>query len=116
MIGGRLRDDQLLNPTNTGLPTPDSDAAIAFLKIVYPSGPWVHTAIRSDRKAMETKTFYPPTEGAMADWLEKYNGTQNIYWSVNVPMGELTKKASRQDIREVAYLHVDIDPRAGEKS
>lgn len=94
--------------------TPDTASAIAFLKLVYPEGPWVLTGIRPDRKAMDTKTFHPSTEEVMEAWLEQFNGIYNIYWSVNPPLHDLNKKASREDIKEVAYLHVDIDPRAGE--
>ena len=93
---------------------PDTAAAIAFIKLVYPEGPWVLTAIRPDRKAMDTKTFHPASEEAMETWLKEFNGIYNIYWSVNPPLHDLNKKASREDIKEVAYLHVDIDPRAGE--
>jgi len=95
-------------------PKPDSAASVAFLKLVYPEGPWVVTSIRTDRKAIDTKTFGPATEQALLEWLKLYNGDRNIYWSTNVPMRNLTKKAEREDIKEVAYLHVDIDPRAGE--
>jgi hypothetical protein len=95
-------------------PTPDNAAALDFLKKVYPEGPWVLTAIRTDRKAIETKTFRPSSETLCLNWLQKYNGDRNIYWSVNPPLRDLEKKAEREDIKEVAYLHVDIDPRVGE--
>lgn len=94
--------------------TPDNQAAVEFLKLVYPDGPWVLTAIRTDRKAIETRTFYPAQEELLLAWLKGYNGDRNIYWSVNPPLRDLSKKAEREDIKEVAYLHVDIDPRAGE--
>lgn len=93
---------------------PNNQAAIDFLKLVYPDGPWVLTAIRTDRKAIDTKTFRPATEATLLDWLKTYNGDRNIYWSTNPPVRDLVKKAEREDIKEVAYLHVDIDPRAGE--
>jgi len=95
-------------------PVPDNKAAIDFLTKVYPNGPWVLTAIRTDRKAIETKTFYPVQEQELLSWLKSYNGDRNLYWSVNPPTRDLSKKAEREDIKEVAYLHVDIDPRAGE--
>ena len=94
--------------------TPDTAAAIAFLKLVYPEGPWLLTAIRPDRKGMDTETFHPDTEKQTWIWLDDYNGVYNIYWSVNPPLYDLKKKASREDIKEVVYLHVDIDPRANE--
>ena len=95
-------------------PVPDTAAAVEFLKLVYSHGPWVLTAIRPDRKAVETQTFRPETEHELERWLVRYNGERNIYWSVNRPVRDLHKKASREDIKEVAYLHVDIDPRVGE--
>ena len=95
------------------LPSPQNAAALDFLKKVYPTGPWVLTAIRPDPKAIEIKTFRPENARALVDWLDNY-GKRNIYWSTNPPLRDLTKKAEREDIKEVAYLHVDIDPRAGE--
>lgn len=94
--------------------TPNNEAAIDFLKKVYPEGPWVLTAIRIDKKAIDTKTFRPATEGQLTEWLKAYNGERNIYWSTNPPRHDLSKKAEREDIKNVSYLHVDIDPRAGE--
>ena len=95
-------------------PVPNTAAAVSFLKLVYPDGPWVLTAIRTDRKAIDTKTFRPSTEDDLLAWLNAYNGERNIYWSTNPPVRDLSKKAEREDIKEVAYLHVDIDPRPGE--
>lgn len=81
---------------------------------MYPEGPWVLTAIRTDRKAIETRTFRPSQEAECIAWLKQYNGERNIYWSVNPPLRDLSKKAEREDIKEVAYLHVDVDPRVNE--
>jgi hypothetical protein len=66
-------------------PVPDTSASVEFLKRVHPTGPWVLTAIRTDRKAVETKTFRPDTEAEMTEWLNDYNGHRNLYWSVNPP-------------------------------
>ena len=98
------------------LPQPDTAAAVAFLRLFEPEGPWVLTAIAPDRKAAApaTATFWPNDEAALARWLEQHNGRRNIYFSVNRPLRALTKKAERTDIGEVRWLHVDIDPRAGE--
>lgn len=92
----------------------DKAAAVRFLKSLYPAGPWVLTSVQLDRKGIETRTFYPATEGALGAWINKYNGVRNIYFSINPPMREISKKAEREDLKEVAYLHVDVDPRAGE--
>lgn len=97
-------------------PQPDSTAAIAFLRLFEPEGPWVLTAIAPDRgtAAPSTATFWPADEAALRRWLDQHNGRRNIYFSVNRPLRALTKKAERTDIGEVRWLHVDIDPRGGE--
>lgn len=95
-------------------PQPGNPAALAFLRRWAPLGPWVLTAIRPDRKSINTQTFRPETEAAATDWLEQHNGRFNIYFHVNPPLRDLEKKADREDIKSVDWLHVDIDPRAGE--
>ena len=95
--------------------TPDTKAAIEFLKRWSSNGLWALTAIQADRKAIATKTFDASTEEASARaWIEEYNGKRNIYFHVNPPLGKIAKKAEREDIKAVEWLHVDIDPRAGE--
>ena len=95
--------------------TPDSPAAIKFLKHVHPTESWVLTAIRPDRKAIETRTFSAATEADALEWVQKYNGNRNIYWSVNPPIHAVSKKMEREDVKAVHYLHVDVDPRVGEE-
>ena len=105
----------------------DNAAVEKFLLQWAPKGPWVLTAIRTDKNGITTTTFFP--DGTTVDeksmepihcmeglhkWLEEYNGKRNIYFHVNTPMRALTKKASREDIKSVDWLHIDIDPRAGE--
>lgn len=92
----------------------ETNAALSFLERLYPEGPWVLTSIETDRKGIATATFGPATRDDAWAWVEGFNGRRNIYFSVNPPTRPLTKKAEREDIKEVAYLHVDIDPRAGE--
>ena len=91
-----------------------ANSAIEFLLLFYPQGPWLLTAIQTDRKAIETRTFGPDSADRAASWIEEFNGIRNIYFSVNPPLRELKKKAERADIKELAWLHVDLDPRAGE--
>src|SRR5882672_3843517 len=93
---------------------PDNEAVLSFLKMVYPDGPWLLSAIRPDRKSIDTKTFHPESEAELRAWLQLHNGERNCYWSVNPPSRDLSKKAEREDIKEVCYFQVDIDPRAGE--
>lgn len=96
-------------------PSPDNAAALDFLRLWAPVGPWVLTAIRPDRKSIDTQTFGPSTEAQLEDWLDQFNGRFNIYFQVNPPLyDDAGKKTKRQEIKELAWLHVDIDPRAGE--
>ncbi len=91
----------------------DADPVIAFLKDFQPEGPWCLTAINPDRKGVETKTFTPATEADLKSWLVYHNGRSNLYFHVNRVNGLLTKKAEREQIKFVDYLHVDVDPAAG---
>ena len=88
-----------------------SDNALDFLKR-WSDGPWVLTSIQPDRKGIETKTFHDLEK--VKEWLQRYNGHRNIYFHVNSVLHDLGKKANREDIKSVDWLHVDIDPRAGE--
>ena len=92
----------------------DNAQVISFLNLWSPEGPWVLTAIRLDKKGIDTATFYPKTEDALLKWLNEYNGKRNLYFHVNSPMRYLKKKADCEEILSVDWFHVDIDPRAGE--
>lgn len=94
--------------------TPDNAAAIEFLLRWMPDGPWVLTAIATDRKSINTQTFYPTDLKSVQLWLAEHNGKRNLYFHVNPPMHDIKKKAEREDIKSVDWFHVDIDPRAGE--
>lgn len=95
-------------------PAPDNTAATAFLEKAYPDGPWCLTAIQVDRKAIETRTFASADKADALVWLERFNGKRNIYFHVNPVLTNLSKKAEREDIKSLSWLHVDVDPRAGE--
>ena len=95
-------------------PTPDTQAAVDFLGKVYPEGPWCLTSIGIDKTGVQTRTFVPETLNDMRRWIEGYNGQRNLYWHVNPVMRILEKKATREHIRSMNWLHVDIDARAGE--
>ncbi|MBN8521502.1 MAG: hypothetical protein J0L77_06370 [Alphaproteobacteria bacterium] len=92
----------------------NSDDAIKFLNKYYGNNPRVLTAINPNKGGIVTQTFYPDQQEKMRAWLEKYNGNWNIYFQVNSAMSALTKKASREDIKSVDWLHVDMDPEAGQ--
>lgn len=92
--------------------------AVEFLTYMYPEGPWLITAIPVERKSglpTNTQTFYPKDAARLDTWLADLdNGDFNWYFSVNPPNRDMDKKATRLDIKELAFLHVDLDPRAGE--
>lgn len=89
--------------------------ALAFLRRIYPDDMVVITAIEPDAKApIVTSTFTPERDGELLTFLKKYNGSRNLYFGVNPPVKPQDKKAGRENIRCMAMLHVDLDPRAGE--
>jgi hypothetical protein len=85
---------------------------------MYPQGPWLLTAIPVERKSglpTNTQTFYPKDAARVDSWISDLdNGDFNFYFSVNPPNRDMDKKATRLDIKELSFLHVDLDPRAGE--
>ncbi|HMN37312.1 MAG TPA: hypothetical protein PKD49_06325 [Hyphomicrobium sp.] len=89
---------------------------IDFLKRIYPSGPWVLTAIEPKKSSdhengIETRTFGPQDEAACAAWITKWNGTRNLYWLMNEPKGAIDKKTAKTDMRRAWMLYVDLDPK-----
>jgi hypothetical protein len=95
--------------------SPNYDASIDFLRKFHPNGRrWVVTAISTDKKQVETRTFDASREVDALRWLEEHGKSRNIYFSVAEIDRDVNKKAERADIVRVHYLHVDIDPRAGE--
>ena len=98
--------------------TPVKDAqathALWFLGAFHPEGPWVLTAIHPETGDIETRTFLTGEEGPAAEWIARKNEQHNVYFSVNSPGRRLSKKATREDIYVVPWLHADIDARAGE--
>jgi len=73
--------------------------------------PAILTAIAVDRKGIDTDTFESP--GLVLEWLTRYHN-RNHYFQVNPSRTRLHKKASKTDILELRWHHVDIDFRAGE--
>jgi hypothetical protein len=64
--------------------------------------------------ATTTRTFTAKDEEEVLSWLDARQGKQNLYFHVNKPTKVLKKKAGKDDILSVQYLHVDVDPRPGE--
>lgn len=97
--------------------TPNYQASIEFLQRWLPRGPWVLVAIDPNKKGLEADTFGGiDVNERLPAWLDK-QGTKlkrNIYFTVNPCTRHLTTKPSREHIAGLSWLHVDLDPRAGE--
>lgn len=97
--------------------TPDYDESIRFLRLIYPSGPWMLTAISVDKKAIDARTFEGPNEEIETlEWLRQH-GQRNLYYAVNEPIREAyaKRKLSKTDVLRAHFVHVDVDPRDGEE-
>jgi len=90
--------------------------SLEFLQKFRPHGPWVLTAIHPTKEGrLNTTTFNEASVEKLKQWLNRYGEDHNIYFSVNPTLADkVYKKASRENISAVEYLHVDVDPRAGE--
>lgn len=91
----------------------DPEEAIDFLTWAYPEGPWALTAIEVEQRLTWTSTFRPQSIKGLLAFLADHH-LRNLYWSCNLPIGDLTKKAEKIEIYAAHFLHVDVDPRAGE--
>jgi hypothetical protein len=94
--------------------SPDFAVSVRFLTVLAPPGPWCLSAIGPKRGHIRTRTFLPGQEAELLSWLEANRSGANCYFTVNRVREPRNVKPSRDDIREVGCLHVDIDPRAGE--
>lgn len=90
--------------------------AIQFLRDWNPNGPWVITAIDPNKKGIETATFPAADPKACELWMEQQGDKKhrNIYFTVNPVARMLDSKPTRADIVAMSWIHVDLDPRAGE--
>lgn len=94
---------------------PDYAASWAFLQRFHPGRLIVVTGISLDKKSIPTATFGPDDRAKFLEWVAACAMMPaNLYFSVGEPLKAATKKLDRADIARVWYLHVDIDPRAGE--
>ena len=101
-------------------PKPENDAALSFLERWGP--PWALSAIHptrkvkrkdgSESKLIQGKLFQQADFSEMAEWIAERNGKFNMYFSVNPVMRQFERKAGRENIKAMAWLHVDIDARA----
>lgn len=91
----------------------DPVAAAEYLRKFHPGRAWNLSAIVVERKGMETRTFREGQEAELAAWCEAHHA-DNLYYGVPELSKDVSKKASKEDVAAVHWLHVDVDPRAGE--
>lgn len=90
----------------------DSDAAVNFLRRWASDGWWVLTAISPDKKSVETVSVQAGNADEAKKWIGRYNGKRNIYFTVNPVLAATSNHPEKEHIAELAWLHVDVDPRA----
>lgn len=88
---------------------PKIPVAVDFLTRFSRDNLIVLTSIIPDGKAT-TKTFAPSQTELVGRFIESKNENENIYFSVNPVKHRVSKKTKKTDIKELAWLHVDIDP------
>ncbi|ESX15947.1 phage/plasmid primase, P4 family [Mesorhizobium sp. LSJC264A00] len=94
----------------------DTDEAIRFLWLLHPEGPWVLWAKEAYGPGLWCSAAYGPgDEEKVSAWVVGH-ALHNQYYHVN-PYPNVRRsergallKASKTDITEVRYLHVDVDP------
>lgn len=93
---------------------PQSDEALAFLRWHAPTGPWKLVAIDpAKQRPLTGKTFDASEAEACATWIDTANRASNVYYHVN-PARPCGAKAGATHVAELAFLHVDLDPRPAE--
>lgn len=96
--------------------SPDYGQSLEFLRLIYPDGPWMLTAISVDKKSIEARTFDQDEHDDVLAWLNLH-AHKNLYYSVNEPVqaAREKKKLLKTDVRRAHFLHVDVDPRIKDK-
>lgn len=94
---------------------PDVNVAVDFLTGMHPTAPWVLTVLDPENVEKSiTATFGVSAEAKVRTFIERWNGERGLYFSTNPLRMAMSKKAKATDVAALTYLHVDIDPHAGE--
>lgn len=91
------------------------DDTLRFLRLMRHDGRCVLSAICPDGGGIETRTFEIDPPEPVRDWLSKWNGKRNLYWTPNTVKADANpnKKPEEADIEWMDMLYVDADPRKG---
>jgi hypothetical protein len=91
------------------LPKGDSDEAVDFLDKMFPNLPRHLVAIDLNGR-VTARTFLPEDRKEMRARIEARQGNANSYFHVNLLRPGFTdKKATKADVSEALFLHVDVD-------
>lgn len=122
--GALENDDSDLNSANLAYSPPaakpkplsgNTDEAVTFIQHWCEGGPWVLTSISLEGGKTTTATFTASNVAEMRAWVDARQGKQNIYFTVNRTFGAVSSKPKKSDIAAGRAIHVDVDPRAGER-
>jgi hypothetical protein len=89
-----------------------TSAAVEFLQWLRPDGPWLLTAIEPESGKLTTKLLRNAEQ--VDAFVTEYNQACNIYYHVNAT-GNLGKRAKKDDIVAIEFMHTDLDPRDDEE-
>ncbi len=92
-------------------PTADPALIAQFLRNARPDGQFVLAAIRVTGSAPKVQTFDDAHEAGVWAAAMNANGAHNLYWIHNRLRGRMDRKPAEDDVDEVLFTHVDIDPR-----
>jgi len=89
--------------------------SLAFLQAAYPDGPWWLVSFPQDDGKGHFAAFGPAGASECEAWIAKENAARrNVFYHVNRLEDGPARRAKKEDIAAVGFLHVDIDPAAGE--
>lgn len=106
---------------------PNHEESLRFLETMYPTGPWLLTAIDPLGKGVvASKMFGRPlsekdspvisiseVRDSLIEWLTNYSNN-NIYFAVNRPKFFINRlKTSKEEHGQLDHLCIDIDPQQG---
>ncbi|MEM8835105.1 MAG: VapE domain-containing protein [Planctomycetota bacterium] len=96
------------------IPNPNHVEAIAFLRALRASGWWTLCAIEVDGNGVVVETFEAGDERGVREFIARRSDRANLYYAVNPTREPMNTKPRARDVAAMEYLHVDVDPRAGE--
>jgi hypothetical protein len=89
---------------------PDLDVAVKFLEQLHPGAKWqTLTRIHPDTGAIATNSY-----GKAEEWrtyIAAHNDDQGTYYNPNRTRFSMHKKAKKEDIAEIHFIHTDLDPK-----